>query len=56
MCFAEKPYILPIKPVFIESMLYAIYGPICKQANFCLGKNSLNAPIVKLLSIFFSMF
>ena len=29
---------LPTLPVFIDSMLRAIYGPICKRANFFLGK------------------
>ena len=54
LCVPKK---LPIKPVFIESMLCAIYGPICKLANFCLGKKSLNAPNVKLLSnIFYQRF
>ena len=38
ICVAEKPYILSIKPVFIESMLRTIYGPIFKHENFFWGK------------------
>ena len=30
----EKPTFLPTLPVFIETMLRDIYGPICKHANF----------------------
>jgi hypothetical protein len=34
----------------MESTLRAIYGPICKSANFFGGKKSLNVSNVKVLS------
>ena len=47
ICVPKKPQFLPTLPVFIESMFWAIYGPICKCANFFW--KSLNASNVKLL-------
>ena len=42
-------YILLVQPVFVKSILCAIYGPICKLAKKILGKKILNVTTVKLL-------
>ena len=41
--------ILLVQPVFIKSILCAIYGPICKLAKKFGGTNILNVTTVKLL-------
>ena len=41
--------ILLVQPVFMKSILCAIYGPICKLAKKILGKKILNVTTVKLL-------
>ena len=38
-----------MQPVFVKSILCAIYGPICKLARTNLGKKILNVTTVKLL-------
>ena len=45
-----------LQPVFIDTMMHAIYGPICKHANLFGGKKSMNVSNVKVLSKFFSTF
>ena len=43
---------MPYSSVFIEMMMRAIYGQKCIHAKKNVGKKSLNAPFVKLLSKF----
>jgi hypothetical protein len=54
--FLTNPHFSLPNQFFFESMLHAIYGPICKCANFFWWKKILNVSNVKLLSIFFSTF